>query len=131
MSIAHWTLNTNHQPCRPAQRVYAQEGLEVEILPIRHGLNCARPPVQWTCLYDCAWLYRRKAGQAPITALGRCKMRLEAGLTAKRYDLATCDLEGKTYAGFGSAWEDALISTMIENDGGIADYDTVTLGTGA
>lgn len=41
------------------------------------------------------------------------------------------DLEGKTYAGFGSAWEDALISTMIENDGGIADYDTVTLGTGA
>lgn len=41
------------------------------------------------------------------------------------------DLSGKTYAGFGSAWEDALIGTMIRNDGGDPVYDTVTLGTGA
>jgi ABC-type nitrate/sulfonate/bicarbonate transport system substrate-binding protein len=41
------------------------------------------------------------------------------------------DLDGMTYAGFGSAWENALISTIIRNDGGAGEFDTVTLGTSA
>ncbi len=41
------------------------------------------------------------------------------------------DLSGKIYAGFGSAWEAALIGTMIKADGGSPEFDTVTLGTGA
>jgi ABC-type nitrate/sulfonate/bicarbonate transport system substrate-binding protein len=41
------------------------------------------------------------------------------------------DLDGKIYAGFGSAWEEALISTIIRNDGGEGTFDTVTLGTSA
>lgn len=41
------------------------------------------------------------------------------------------DLSGKTYAGFNSAWEGALIGTMIRNDGGEPVWDTVILGTGA
>ena len=38
------------------------------------------------------------------------------------------DLDGKTYAGFGSAWENALISSIIRHDGGEGRFDTVTLG---
>lgn len=41
------------------------------------------------------------------------------------------DLDGMIYAGFGSAWEEALISTIIRNDGGTGVFDTVTLGTSA
>ena len=41
------------------------------------------------------------------------------------------DLDGKTYGGFGSAWENALISAIIRNDGGEGKINTVTLGTSA
>lgn len=41
------------------------------------------------------------------------------------------DLDGLTYGGFGSAWENALISTIIRHDGGKGAFNTVTLGTSA
>jgi ABC-type nitrate/sulfonate/bicarbonate transport system substrate-binding protein len=41
------------------------------------------------------------------------------------------DLDGKTYGGFGSAWENALLSSIIRNDGGEGKFETVTLGTSA
>ncbi|TGV72792.1 myristoyl transferase, partial [Mesorhizobium sp. M00.F.Ca.ET.158.01.1.1] len=41
------------------------------------------------------------------------------------------DLDGLTYGGFGSAWENALISTIIRHDGGKGHFETVTLGTSA
>jgi ABC-type nitrate/sulfonate/bicarbonate transport system substrate-binding protein len=41
------------------------------------------------------------------------------------------DLDGKIYGGFGSAWENALIGTIIRADGGQGRFETVTLGTSA
>src|SRR5690606_24814398 len=41
------------------------------------------------------------------------------------------DLDGLTYGGFGSAWENALIGTIIRHDGGEGSFETVTLGTSA
>jgi ABC-type nitrate/sulfonate/bicarbonate transport system substrate-binding protein len=41
------------------------------------------------------------------------------------------DLDGMTYAGFGSDWENALIRSIIREDGGEGAFDTVTLGTSA
>jgi ABC-type nitrate/sulfonate/bicarbonate transport system substrate-binding protein len=41
------------------------------------------------------------------------------------------DLDGKTYGGFGSAWENALLSSIIRHDGGKGEFETVTLGTSA
>ena len=41
------------------------------------------------------------------------------------------DLDGMIYAGFGTAWEEALISTIIANDGGTGQFDMVILGTSA
>ncbi len=41
------------------------------------------------------------------------------------------DLDGKTYGGFGSAWEEALVSAMIRADGGKGKFNTITLGTSA
>jgi ABC-type nitrate/sulfonate/bicarbonate transport system substrate-binding protein len=41
------------------------------------------------------------------------------------------NLDGLKYGGFGSAWENALIGTIIRNDGGKGSFETITLGTAA
>lgn len=139
VSIAlDWTLNTNHIGLVVAQEKgwFADAGLEVEILPYTDSASTAllaAGAVDFAYMTALGFM-SAKAGGAPITALW-VTMQREAGRLVYNSDneeiTRPADLEGKTYAGFGSAWEDALISTMIENDGGTADYDTVTLGTGA
>ncbi len=139
VSIAlDWTLNTNHIGLVVAREkgFFADAGLDVEILPYSDTASTAllaAGAVDFAYMTALGFM-SAKAGGAPITALW-VTMQREAGRLVYNSENATisrpADLEGKTYAGFGSAWEDALISTMIENDGGTADYDTVTLGTGA
>ncbi|MBY6002967.1 ABC transporter substrate-binding protein [Salipiger bermudensis] len=139
VSIAlDWTLNTNHVGLVVAQEkgFYDAAGLEVEILPYSDSASTAllaAGAVDFAYMTALGFM-SAKAGGAEITALW-VTMQREAGRLVYNSDNAEisrpADLEGKTYAGFGSAWEDALISTMIENDGGRAVYDTVTLGTGA
>lgn len=139
VSIAlDWTLNTNHIGLVVAQEkgFYEQAGLEVEILPYSDTASTAllaAGAVDFAYMTALGFM-SAKAGEAPITALW-VTMQREAGRlvynSGNEAISRPADLEGKTYAGFGSAWENALISTMIENDGGTADYDTVTLGTSA
>jgi ABC-type nitrate/sulfonate/bicarbonate transport system substrate-binding protein len=139
VSIAlDWTLNTNHIGLIVAQEKgwFEEAGLEVEILPYSDSSSTAllaSGAVDFAYMTALGFMSAR-AGGAPITALW-VTMQREAGRLVYNSDNAEitrpADLQGKTYAGFGSAWEEALISTMIENDGGTAEYDTVTLGTGA
>lgn len=139
VSIAlDWTLNTNHIGLIVAREngYFADAGLEVDILPYSDSASTAllaAGAVDFAYMTALGFM-STKAGGADITALW-VTMQREAGRLVYNSDndgiTRPADLEGKTYAGFGSAWEDALISTMIENDGGTADYDTVTLGTGA
>ena len=139
VSIAlDWTLNTNHIGLIVAQEKgwFEEAGLEVEILPYSDSASTAllaSGAVDFAYMTALGFMSAR-AGGAPITALW-VTMQREAGRLVYNSDNAEitrpADLQGKTYAGFGSAWEEALISTMIENDGGTAEYETVTLGPGA
>jgi ABC-type nitrate/sulfonate/bicarbonate transport system substrate-binding protein len=139
VSIAlDWTLNTNHIGLIVAREngYFTEAGLEVDILPYSDSASTAllaAGAVDFAYMTALGFM-SAKAGGADITALW-VTMQREAGRLVYNSDNTEidrpADLEGKTYAGFGSAWEDALISTMIENDGGTPDYDTVTLGTGA
>lgn len=133
-----WTLNTNHIGLVVAREngYFAEAGLEVDILPYSDTASTAllsAGAVDFAYMTALGFM-SAKAGGADITALW-VTMQREAGRLVYNSDntdiTRPADLEGKTYAGFGSAWEDALISTMIESDGGTPDYDTVTLGTGA
>ena len=133
-----WTLNTNHIGLVVAREkgYFADAGLQVDILPYSDTASTAllaAGAVDFAYMTALGFM-SAKAGGADITALW-VTMQREAGrlvYDSNNADITRpADLEGKTYAGFGSAWEDALISTMIENDGGAPIYDTVTLGTGA
>ena len=139
VSIAlDWTLNTNHIGLVVAQEsgYFDEAGLTVEILPYSDSASTAllaAGAVDFAYMTALGFMSAKASG-APITALW-VTMQREAGRLVYNSDhpdiSSPKDLEGKTYAGFGSAWEDALISTMIESDGGNPEYDTVTLGTGA
>lgn len=139
VSIAlDWTLNTNHIGLVVAQQkgFFDEAGLQVDILPYSDSASTAllaAGAVDFAYMTSLGFM-SAKAGGADITALW-VTMQREAGrlvYNSENPDITRpADLAGKTYAGFGSAWEDALISTMIRNDGGAPEYDTVTLGTGA
>lgn len=133
-----WTLNTNHVGLIAARDrgLYAAAGLDVDILPYSDTSSTAllaAGVADFAYMTSLGFMSARASG-ADITALW-VTMQHETGRLVYNGDNADisrpADLSGKTYAGFGSAWEDALISTMIETDGGEPVYDTVTLGTGA
>lgn len=133
-----WTLNTNHIGLVVARDkgLYADEGLSVELLPYSDTNSAA---LLVAGIADFAYLtslgfLSAKAGGADLVSLW-ATMQHEAGRLVYNSDNAAitrpADLSGKTYAGFGSAWEAALIGTMIRHDGGDPVWDTFTLGTGA
>lgn len=133
-----WALNTNHVGLVVARDrgFYADAGLDVEILPFSDTSSAALLAgglADFAYVPSLGFMMARAAG-ADITALW-VTMQRETGRLV--YNAANAeisrpaDLSGKTYAGFGSAWEAALIGTMIRNDGGTPEWDTVTLGSGA
>ena len=139
VSIAlDWTLNTNHVGLIAARDrgYYDAAGLEVEILPYSDTSSTAllaAGVADFAYMTSLGFMSARAAG-ADVVALW-ATMQRETGRLVYNSDNAAitrpADLSGKIYAGFGSTWEDALISTMIRTDGGEPTYDTVTLGTGA
>ncbi|WP_425053582.1 ABC transporter substrate-binding protein [Psychromarinibacter sp. S121] len=133
-----WTLNTNHVGLIAARDrgLYEDAGLEVDILPYSDTSSTAllaAGAADFAYMTSLGFMSAR-AGGADLVALW-VTMQHETGRLVYNADNAAitrpADLSGKTYAGFGSDWEHALISTMIETDGGDPVYDTVTLGTGA
>lgn len=133
-----WMLNTNHIGLVVARDkgFYADEGLSVDLLPYSDTNSAAllaAGSADFAYLTSLGFL-SAKAGGADLVALW-ATMQHEAGRLVYNSDNAAitrpADLSGKTYAGFGSAWEAALIGAMIRHDGGDPVWDTVTLGTGA
>lgn len=139
LSVAlDWTPNTNHVGLYVAQAKgwFKDAGLKVEILPYTDtssGTLVASGVAEFGVLGAIGFLTQRAAG-ADLTAV-IAVVQHETGqlvFNGEREDIQRpADLDGMTYAGFGSAWEQALISSIIRNDGGKGVFDTVTLGTSA
>lgn len=133
-----WTPNTDHIGLFVAQAkgFYTDAGLDVQILPFTDtdvGTLIANGIADFGISSPIGTLTQRAAG-ADIkqvyaivqTELGRLIFNDD------RKDIQRPrDLDGKTYGGFGSAWETAMISTMIRNDGGEGKINTIMLGTSA
>lgn len=133
-----WTPNTNHVGLYVAQAQgwFEEAGLDVEILPYTDtssGTLVATGVAEFGILSAIGFYSQRAAG-ADLTVV-KAVVQHETGRLvfngARRDIQRPSDLDGMTYAGFGSAWEDALISSIIRNDGGKGTFDTVTLGTSA
>jgi len=133
-----WTPNTNHIGLYVARELgyYADAGLDVEILPYTDtsaGALVANHVAEFGILGSIGLMAQRAAG-ADLKAT-YAVTQTETGrlvFNADRADIQRPrDLDGLTYGGFGSAWENALITSMIQKDGGKGAFETVTLGTSA
>jgi ABC-type nitrate/sulfonate/bicarbonate transport system substrate-binding protein len=132
-----WTVNTNHIGLFVARDkgFYQEAGLAVDILP--YGETGAGTLVS-NRIADFgiagAGFFTQRAAGADLKAV-YAVVQAETGrlvFNAARTDInSPRDLDGLTYGGFGSAWENTLISTMIRHDGGKGEVKTVTLGTSA
>lgn len=139
LSVAlDWTPNTNHIGLYVAQTQgwFKDAGLEVEILPYTDtsaGALIASGVAQFGVTGVVGFTTQRAAG-ADLQAVFAVTQHETGRLVVNASNEAIqrpADLDGKIYAGFGSNWESALIGTMIRNDGGTGEYETVTLGTSA
>ncbi|AGI68463.1 ABC transporter periplasmatic substrate binding protein [Octadecabacter antarcticus 307] len=133
-----WTPNTNHVGLYVAQSKgwFDEAGLDVDVLPYTDtssGVLVATGVAEFGILSAVGFHSQRATG-ADMTVV-MAVVQHETGrlvFNGERDDIQRpADLDSKIYAGFGSAWEEALISTIIRNDGGKGTFDTVTLGTSA
>ena len=133
-----WTPNTNHVGLYVARdrNFYRDAGLDVEILPYTDtsaATLVASRVADFGVLGSIGLMTQRAAGADLIGTFAI--VQKETGrvvFKADRSDIQTPkDLDGKTYGGFGSAWENALIGSLIRHDGGKGEFETVTLGTSA
>ena len=133
-----WTPNTNHVGLYVAEAKawYDEAGLDVEILPYTDtsSTTLVANGVAEFGVFSSLSFYTNRAAGADLVATFAV-VQHETGrlvFNADRDDIQTpADLEGMTYAGFGTAWEETLISTMIEEAGGEGVFEMVTLGTSA
>lgn len=133
-----WTTNTNHIGLFVARDkgFYRDAGLEVEILPYGDtgaGTLVANRVADFGISGTLGVMTQRSAG-ADLKAV-YAVVQSETGRVVFNADRAAIlspkNLDGLTYGGFGSAWENALLKTIIRHDGGKGDFSTVTLGTSA
>ncbi|MDB5614119.1 MAG: hypothetical protein JWQ22_1772 [Devosia sp.] len=133
-----WTPNTNHIGLYVAEAkgFYEEAGLAVEILPYTDtsaGTLVANHVADFGILGSIGLFTQRAAGADLVATYA--VVQTETGrvvFNADRQDIQTpSDLDGKIYGGFGSAWETAIIGTIIQHDGGTGEFETVTLGTSA
>jgi ABC-type nitrate/sulfonate/bicarbonate transport system substrate-binding protein len=133
-----WTPNTNHIGLFVARDkgFYEEAGIEVEILPYTDtaaGTLVANRVADFGVVGSIGLMTQRTAGADLVATYAI--VQTETGRLVFKEDRSDIsrprDLDGMTYGGFGSAWENALIGSMIRNDGGKGEFETVTLGTSA
>lgn len=133
-----WTPNTNHVGLYVAEAKgwYDEAGVDVEILPYSDtsSTTLVAGGVAEFGVFSSISFYTNRAAGADLVATFAV-VQHETGrlvFNADRTDIETpADLDGMTYAGFGTNWEDALISAIIEEAGGEGTFEIVTLGTSA
>ena len=133
-----WTVNTNHIGLFVARDkgFYREAGLEVDILPYSDtgaGTLVANRVADFG-VNGTISLFTQKTAGADLKGV-YAVVQSETGrvvFNAARSEIESPrNLDGLIYGGFGSAWENALISTIIRHDGGKGNFETVTLGTSA
>jgi ABC-type nitrate/sulfonate/bicarbonate transport system substrate-binding protein len=139
VSIAlDWSPNTNHTGIYVAQKLglYKAAGIDLEILPYASTAPetlVSNGKADFGFSYSAGIAFARATG-ADVTSVFAVLQHtaLEIGFRADRTDIKTPkDLDGKTYAGFGTPDEHPLLQTVIRNAGGKGTFRNVTLNTSA
>ena len=139
VSIAlDWTPNTNHIGVFVAEQLgyYKDEGLNVKVLPYANTAPetlVSRGKADFGVGNQAGIAYARASGQDVLQVMANiAKTQYAIGVQASNKALQSPkDLDGKTYAGFGTPDEGPELEYVIKADGGSGKFKTVTLNTTA
>src|SRR6476469_1166696 len=133
-----WTPNTNHTGLFVAQQEgrFQQAGLDVQFLPYNNA-----PPdtlvgagtAEFGISFQDEFTYSKSGGADAVSVMAIVQhWATQIAVRADRADITSPrDLDGKTYGGFGAAYEVPKMQAIIRGAGGKGDFKTVVLGTSA
>jgi ABC-type nitrate/sulfonate/bicarbonate transport system substrate-binding protein len=133
-----WTPNTNHTGLFVAQQEgwFRDAGLNVEFLPYNNtspDTLVSSGAAEFGISFQDSFTFSKAAG-ADITSVMAILQHwaTEIAVRADRADITSPrDLDGKTYGGFGAAYEEPKMRAVIRDAGGAGTFQTVVLGTSA
>ena len=133
-----WTPNTNHVGIYVAEALgyYEAAGLTVKLLPYA---ETAPETLVSKGIADFGFSYANSIAFARASDLD--VVQVFANISKQQYQLAyraddpsiksPKDLDGKTYAGFGTPGENSEVATVIQADGGTGKVKKIVLNTSA
>lgn len=133
--VLDWTPNTNHTGLyvAEAQGFFKDQGLDVEIIqPGDAGADqlVASGKADFGISYQEAITLARTQGVPLVSVAAIIQHNTSGFASPKAKEIATPkDFEGKTYGGWGSPIEQAVIETIMKADGGdVAKMDIINAG---
>ena len=133
-----WVPNTNHTGIYVAKALgfYRTAGINVHILP--YGTTApetlvAAGKADFGISYEAGTIFARAAGEDVVSVFAILQHdALQVGVRATNPAInSPKDLDGKTYAGFGTPDEGPTLKYVIRRDGGTGSFTTVDLNTSA
>ena len=133
-----WTPNTNHTGLYVAQQEgwFSHAGLDVEFVPYNNT-----PPdtlvgsgaAEFGISFQDSFTYAKASGVDAVSVMAIAQhWTSQIAVRADRADISSPrDLDGKTYGGFGAAYEVPKMQAVIRDAGGAGQFQTVVLGTAA
>jgi ABC-type nitrate/sulfonate/bicarbonate transport system substrate-binding protein len=133
-----WTPNTNHTGLFVAQQEgwFREAGLDVQLLPYNNtspDTLVSSGAAEFGISFQDSFTFSKAAG-ADITSVMAVLQHwaTQIAVRADRADITSPrDLDGMTYGGFGSPYEEPKMRAVIRDDGGAGTFDTMVLGTSA
>lgn len=129
-----WTPNTDHTGIYAAQAKgwYKEQGIDLKILPFSSDVSSTvlvisgKADIGIGSIED---VVGNAAKNNPIIAIGSVLQHNTSGFIVLSDSGITRpkELDGKIYGGYGSPFENAVVSEIIKQDGGSGDFKNVVL----
>lgn len=131
-----WAPDTNHIGVYVAKDrgYFAKEGLDVDIIAVsqagaEQAVQNGQADFALSNLTNVADYSVKGASLTEVLQVQQKPSAIWCALASNTAITRPKDLDGKTFATFGSNEDDAVIKAMIRNDGGQGTFDKVTVGT--
>ncbi|MDY5040593.1 MAG: ABC transporter substrate-binding protein, partial [Bifidobacterium animalis] len=131
-----WAPDTNHIGVYVAKNkgYYRQAGLDVSIVAVaqsgaEQAVNNGVADFALSNLTNVSTYSTKGAELRQVMQIQQKTSAIWCALASNTSITRPRDLDGKTFATFGSSESDAVVRRMIQHDGGKGNFDKVTVGT--
>ena len=131
-----WIPDTNHIGVYVAKNkgYYAEAGLEVDVLAVaqagaEQAVNAGLADFSLTQLTNVSIYAAKGAKLKEVLQVQQKPSAIWCALASNTAITRPRDLDGKTFATFGTSESDVVMQRMIQSDGGKGVFDKVTVGT--